>query len=44
MAELDVSAQSWPIRGRFAISRGAKTTADVVFVELPELETQVEGR
>jgi L-alanine-DL-glutamate epimerase-like enolase superfamily enzyme len=34
MTELVVRAESWPIRGRFAISRGAKTTADVVLVEL----------
>ena len=34
MTDLIVSAESWPIRGSFAISRGAKTTADVVLVEL----------
>jgi len=34
MTELVVRAESWPIRGRFAISRGAKTRADVVLVEL----------
>lgn len=34
MTDLVVSAESWPIRGGFAISRGAKNTADVVLVEL----------
>jgi L-alanine-DL-glutamate epimerase-like enolase superfamily enzyme len=34
MTGLIASAESWPIRGGFAISRGAKTTADVVLVEL----------
>ena len=34
MIDLVVSAESWPIRGGFVISRGAKTTADVVRVEL----------
>lgn len=34
MAGLLVRAESWPIRGSFAISRGAKTQADVVLVEL----------
>ena len=34
MTDLNVSAESWPIRGSFAISRGAKTTADLVLVEL----------
>jgi L-alanine-DL-glutamate epimerase-like enolase superfamily enzyme len=31
---LTVSAESWPIAGSFAISRGAKTQAEVVVVEL----------
>ncbi len=31
---LDVSIESWPIRGGFAISRGAKTEAVVVVAEL----------
>lgn len=34
MVELSVSTESWPIRGSFAIARGAKTKADVVVVEL----------
>mgnify|MGYP001823084641 CR=1 FL=1 len=34
MVELVVCAESWPIRGSFAISRGAKTRADIVRVEL----------
>jgi len=34
MTELVVSAESWPIRGSFTISRGAKTKVDVVLVEL----------
>jgi L-alanine-DL-glutamate epimerase-like enolase superfamily enzyme len=36
MIELIVSAESWPIRGGFTISRGAKTQADVVLVELAD--------
>ncbi|WP_299615431.1 N-acetyl-D-Glu racemase DgcA [Pelagibius sp.] len=31
---LSVTAESWPIRGSFTISRGSKTQADVVLVEL----------
>lgn len=36
MAKIDlrVRAESWPIRGSFTISRGSKTSADVVLVEL----------
>ena len=34
MTDLIVNTESWPIRGSFAISRGAKTAADVVLVEL----------
>ncbi|MBO6826391.1 MAG: dipeptide epimerase [Sneathiella sp.] len=33
---LNVKQESWPIRGSFRISRGAKTTADVVVVEINE--------
>ena len=33
---LTVKQESWPIRGSFRISRGAKTTADVVVVEITE--------
>jgi L-alanine-DL-glutamate epimerase-like enolase superfamily enzyme len=36
MTELVVRAESWPIRGSFTISRGAKTSAQVVLVELRE--------
>ena len=36
MAALTVRHESWPIRGTFAISRGTKTTADVVVVELAD--------
>ena len=36
MTELVVRAESWPIRGRFTISRGAKTEAVVVLVELDD--------
>ncbi len=32
--DLKVTAESWPIRGSFTISRGSKTAADVVLVEL----------
>ena len=34
--ELRVRTESWPIAGSFAISRGAKTSADVVVVELAD--------
>ena len=34
MTDLVVHTESWPIRGSFAISRGTKTTAEVVLVEL----------
>lgn len=36
MTQLVVSAESWPIRGSFTISRGAKTEVDVVLVELAD--------
>ncbi|GGB01360.1 N-acetyl-D-Glu racemase DgcA [Agarivorans gilvus] len=34
--EVRLSTQSWPIRGHFTISRGSKTQADTVIVELEE--------
>jgi len=34
MTGLAVRVEAWPIRGRFAISRGSKTEAEVVVVEL----------
>ena len=34
MLRLDVKSESWPIRGSFTISRGSKTRAEVVTVEL----------
>jgi L-alanine-DL-glutamate epimerase-like enolase superfamily enzyme len=34
MPDLLVRRESWPIRGSFRISRGAKTSAEVVVVEL----------
>lgn len=34
MTRLTVRPESWPIRGRFTISRGSRTTAEVVVVEL----------
>ncbi len=34
MTELAVRVEEWPIRGRFAISRGAKTEAALVLAEL----------
>ena len=34
MIELAVRKESWPIRGTFTISRGSKTEAEVVLVEL----------
>lgn len=36
MIDLNVKAESWPIRGTFTISRGSKTQADVVLVELSD--------
>jgi L-alanine-DL-glutamate epimerase-like enolase superfamily enzyme len=36
MATLAVRHESWPIRGTFAISRGSKTAADVVIVEVAD--------
>jgi L-alanine-DL-glutamate epimerase-like enolase superfamily enzyme len=38
MATLKVTAETWPIRGRFAISRGARTHVEVVLVELSDGE------
>ena len=32
MTALVVSAESWPVRGSFTISRGARTKVDVVLV------------
>lgn len=34
MIELKVGQESWPLRNAFTISRGSKTTAEVVMVEL----------
>lgn len=34
--DVEAKQESWPIRGSFRISRGAKTTADVVVVRLTE--------
>ena len=36
MRQLVVGRESWPIRGRFAISRGAKTTAEVVVASIAQ--------
>ncbi len=36
MRRLTVTAESWPIAGTFTISRGSKTAADVVLVEIAE--------
>jgi len=36
MTVLKVSSESWPIRGTFTISRGSKTKAEVVVVELSQ--------
>ncbi len=33
---LDVAVEKWPIAGRFAIARGAKTEAEVVVVTIRE--------
>ncbi len=34
MTVLRVTAESWPIRGRFSIARGSKTAADVILCEI----------
>jgi len=34
--DVEAKQESWPIRGSFRISRGAKTTADIVVVRLTE--------
>ena len=34
--EIRVFSESWPIRGSFTISRGSKTAAEVVVVELTQ--------
>ena len=34
MTELAVRTETWPIRGSFTISRGSRTAAEVVEVEL----------
>lgn len=36
VVSLGVKTESWPIRGSFTISRGSKTAADVVLVELSD--------
>ena len=36
MRRLSISRESWPIRGRFAISRGTKTSAEVVVAAIGE--------
>jgi L-alanine-DL-glutamate epimerase-like enolase superfamily enzyme len=36
MASLDVRAERWPIAGAFVISRGAKTEAQVIVVEIAD--------
>ena len=36
MVRLTVRRETWPIRGSFAISRGSKTTAEVVVAELAD--------
>jgi L-alanine-DL-glutamate epimerase-like enolase superfamily enzyme len=43
MPEMTVRAESWPIRGAFTISRGSRTTAEVVVVELRDGETLGRG-
>jgi L-alanine-DL-glutamate epimerase-like enolase superfamily enzyme len=43
MPILSVRSDSWPIRGAFTISRGSRTTADTVLVELTEGEVTGRG-
>ncbi len=40
MPRLTVERQSWPIAGSFNISRGSKTAAEVVVVELADADSQ----
>ncbi len=40
---VSIRHERWPIAGRFAISRGAKTHADVVVVELAERDVRGRG-
>ncbi|HEX9790419.1 MAG TPA: dipeptide epimerase, partial [Kiloniellales bacterium] len=41
MPSLTVRRETWPIRGTFAISRGSRTTAEVVVAELMESDGAV---
>jgi L-alanine-DL-glutamate epimerase-like enolase superfamily enzyme len=43
MRRLTVRAESWPIAGSFTISRGSKTQADVVLVEIADGEVVGRG-
>jgi L-alanine-DL-glutamate epimerase-like enolase superfamily enzyme len=43
MPILSVRSESWPLRGSFTISRGSRTTADTVVVELTEGEVTGRG-
>jgi L-alanine-DL-glutamate epimerase-like enolase superfamily enzyme len=43
MLSLTVRRESWPIRGRFTISRGSRTAAEVVVAELAEGELRGRG-
>jgi L-alanine-DL-glutamate epimerase-like enolase superfamily enzyme len=43
MRRLTVRAESWPIAGSFTISRGSKTKADVVLVEIADGEVVGRG-
>jgi L-Ala-D/L-Glu epimerase len=43
MRKLEVAHETWPIAGRFTISRGSKTTADVVVVRVSEDDASGRG-
>jgi L-alanine-DL-glutamate epimerase-like enolase superfamily enzyme len=43
MLKLTIKRESWPIEGSFTISRGRKTAADVVVVELEQGEAKGRG-
>ena len=43
MPRLQVASESWPIKGHFTISRGSKTSADVIVVTLSEGEHRGRG-
>ncbi len=43
MFTIDIKAETWPIRGSFAISRGSRTSVEVVVVEISKDELRGRG-